>query len=68
MLGSLICRFSGHKINRKRVWHDGVGFRTECSRCDKALLREQVGWREFDPVEDTGIDHEDHPTDEPATG
>lgn len=50
MLESALCSLSGHRINRRRVWHDGINFRTDCDRCGKGLIRGISGWTEFDEV------------------
>ncbi len=47
MLQSALCGLSGHRINRRRVWYDGINFRTDCDRCGKGLLRAISGWTEF---------------------
>jgi len=46
------CLVAGHAINRKRVWHDGLDFRTKCSRCGQPLVRSEHGWRAFIESED----------------
>lgn len=66
MLRSLVCKITGHKISRNRVWHDGLNFRTDCTRCDKNMLREQSGWREFKPENDTDMRRGGHPNGEQA--
>lgn len=47
MLESALCGLSGHRINRRRVWHDSINFRTDCDRCGKGLIRGISGWIEF---------------------
>ena len=48
MFARAICKLGGHRVNRRRVWHDGVDFRTSCDRCHAPLIRdERSGWREF---------------------
>ena len=61
MLSSLICRFAGHKVDRRRVWHDGVDFRTACARCATPLLRDLRAWREFDDHADADTNRSPHP-------
>jgi len=62
MLGSVICKMSGHRVNRRRVWHDGVDFRTTCDRCSTPLIRdEQHGWRAFDNELDLLAERKAHP-------
>lgn len=45
MISRLLCRVLGHRINRRRVRHDGVFFRTTCTRCEEKLVRDTGGWR-----------------------
>ncbi|WP_454883383.1 hypothetical protein [Sphingomonas oryzagri] len=51
---NILCLIAGHKINRAKVWHDGLDHRSRCARCDATLVRDpQVGrWRVFDPKKD----------------
>jgi hypothetical protein len=58
----LLCRLLGHRIDRRRVWNDGIDFRTSCPRCGAALLRDHVGWREFDAERDEGMHRLPHPS------
>lgn len=60
MLG-WICRLFGHRINRRRVWNDGVDFRTTCRRCGAPLLRGRDGWRRFDSASDSSTARDPHP-------
>lgn len=55
MLRMFFCAFDRHRINHKRVWHDGLNFRTKCRDCRKPLIRDADGWRRFD--EETDSDH-----------
>jgi hypothetical protein len=48
MIANLVCGLSGHKINRRKVWHDEVHFRTDCDRCGRPLIRALAGWELFD--------------------
>ena len=48
MFATLVCGLSGHKINRRKVWHDEVNFRTDCDRCGRPMIRELSGWMPFD--------------------
>ncbi len=61
MLDRLVCLFSRHAINRHRVWHDGLEFRTKCARCRTPLLRTQDGWRGFDEEDDADDRRLPHP-------
>ena len=44
MLGRIVCLFAGHRINRRRVKHDGLAFHTHCWRCKAPMTREPQGW------------------------
>lgn len=67
MLKAFACRIAGHQVDRHRVWHDGINYRTNCTRCATALLRAQEGWREFDPELDSSAIRLPHPRfDTPA--
>ena len=44
MVSAIICHFRNHRINRRRVRHDGQYFRTHCTRCGKPLVRRPSGW------------------------
>lgn len=52
MLSAIICQLAGHRVNRRRVWHDQVDFRTRCERCGTDLIRGRHGWRLFDAEQD----------------
>ncbi|RDC60353.1 hypothetical protein HME9302_01557 [Alteripontixanthobacter maritimus] len=56
-----ICRIAGHRIDRGRVWHDRLDFRTTCRRCHTELLRSSEGWRAFDPGSDGNEARCEHP-------
>ena len=47
MLNRIACLFSRHKVNRHRVWHDGVDFRSRCAHCDKPMVRTEEGWQAY---------------------
>ncbi|HEY6815461.1 MAG TPA: hypothetical protein VI168_07980 [Croceibacterium sp.] len=47
MLGSILCRLKGHLANRRKAWHDGIDFRSSCTRCGEAMVRDLGGWRCF---------------------
>lgn len=51
MIANLVCGLSGHKINRRKVWHDTVNFRTDCDRCGIPMIRTFAGWEPFDEVQ-----------------
>ena len=67
MAVNLVCKLSGHQVNRQRVWEDGLNFRTSCARCGAALMRdddisrEDRRWREFDPDKDHDPRRKPHP-------
>ena len=52
MLKALLCKYLGHRVDRHRVWHDDIDFRTGCARCGQPLVRGKTGWREFDADRD----------------
>ena len=47
MIAKPLCALGGHKIDRHKVWHDGISYRTKCARCRTALIRERDGWSAF---------------------
>ena len=49
---TLICRTVGHRPDRRRVWNDGIDFRSHCVRCDTSMVRDMRGWRPFDAERD----------------
>lgn len=57
----LICSIASHRVNRHRVWHDSLNFRTNCERCGAPLLRDQNGWREFNLALDASSNRTAHP-------
>ncbi|WP_425341664.1 DUF1660 family phage protein [Citromicrobium bathyomarinum] len=57
----LICRLFGHRIPRRKVWHDGADFRTTCTRCRRPLLKAETHWREFDTERDLAVSRNPHP-------
>lgn len=61
MIFSFICRLSGHHIRRNRVWHDGLDFRTNCTRCQRPLIKRDQEWRAFDMKRDPDTRRKPHP-------
>lgn len=62
MLKSMVCKAAGHRVNRRRVWHDKVDFRTSCDRCGVPMIRDDHhGWREFDNERDLQLERRSHP-------
>lgn len=61
MILKLVCRLGGHSIDRKRVWHDTLNYRTTCARCGTPLLRAGMGWREYDAERDSDDRRAVHP-------
>ena len=62
MLLNFVCKIAGHRVNRRRVWHDSVDFRTSCERCNTPLIRdEKKGWRPFDEERDFAPERSMHP-------
>ena len=51
-MSSIICRLTSHRINRNRVWFDGLHHRTNCDRCGLPMIRNVTGWRPFDSTRD----------------
>ncbi len=47
MIMQTVCQIAGHTINRNRVWHDALDFRSKCTRCGKPLIRTDKGWRQW---------------------
>ena len=47
MFKRISCLFGRHTINRRRVWNDGLDFRTRCAICDREMFRHADGWRVF---------------------
>lgn len=64
MFASFICKLRGHRVNRRRVWHDTINYRTRCERCGGALLRDTNGWRNYDLARDGEEGRGPHPHDE----
>ena len=58
---SIVCKCLGHRVDRRRVWNDGIDFRTSCVRCARPLLRDDPGWRAFDPDRDSHENRSPHP-------
>jgi hypothetical protein len=61
VLRKLLCLVARHKVNRRRVWHDELNFRTSCDRCGTPLLKDTQGWREFDTDRDSNERRGPHP-------
>ena len=62
MFTKLLCTTRGHLINRHRVWHDSVDYRTTCDRCGQAMVRDASGWKEFNS-NDHAAERLPHPRD-----
>ncbi|MEO6387783.1 MAG: hypothetical protein ABIT16_01500 [Croceibacterium sp.] len=61
VLLSLVCKIIGHRVGRRRVWNDGIDFRTTCRRCQQDLIRPESGWRVYDPERDANPERSAHP-------
>ena len=61
MLSGLVCGIRGHKVDRNRVWHDNLNYRTTCRSCGASLLRDGEGWRVFNNAKDFDSDRRPHP-------
>lgn len=50
---SIFCVF-GHRLNRNKVWHDGLDYRSRCVRCEAPMIRETRSdrWRVYNPARD----------------
>lgn len=68
MLGAFLCRTIGHRINRRRVWNDGIDFRTSCPRCGMELIRDPDQWRDYDPARHDNPARLPHPRERPDPG
>lgn len=66
MLNKLICSVASHHVDRHRVWHDGIDYRTRCRRCRAEMLRAEAGWREFDHEQDRHPERQPHPREQRA--
>jgi hypothetical protein len=49
---AILCAVIGHRIDRHRVWYDGINHRTNCTRCAALMIDEDIGWRRFDKKKD----------------
>lgn len=61
MLRSAMCRIVGHWIDQRRVWDDGLNFRTTCRLCRRPLLKDMHGWRLFASQTDSSVQRKPHP-------
>ena len=61
MLGRIVCLFTGHRINRKRVWSDGLTRRATCRSCGTPMICTDDGWRAFDSALDASTSRQPHP-------
>jgi len=61
MFKRITCKVFKHRIDRHRVWNDGLDFRTACARCSEPLLRDAAGWRAFDGARDGNPGRKPHP-------
>lgn len=50
---SLICGIAGPRLDAKRLWHDGLNWRSICVRCGAPMLREisTREWRMLRPLD-----------------
>jgi hypothetical protein len=55
-------------MDRHRVWHDSIDYRTSCTRCGAALVRLPSGWTEFEPSRHGDPQRQPHPNDRPEDG
>lgn len=68
MFSDLLCKVQGHQVNRRRVWHDSLNYRTSCHRCGTAMLRERRGWYVYDADIHDRPERQPHPRDAEDTG
>ncbi|KPM18144.1 hypothetical protein AAG593_04465 [Citromicrobium bathyomarinum] len=61
MLAKALCGLRGHRVDRKRVWNDGLHFRTTCARCACPLINCNHAWRPFDTEKDADVRRKPHP-------
>ncbi len=61
-MSSIVCRLTSHKINRNRVWYDGLHNRTNCERCGLPMIRGISAWRTFDNTSDADPRRSAHPS------
>ena len=61
MFGNFICLVLGHRINRHRVWHDGLDMRATCKHCRVPMIRTRYDWRPFDTATDGSRERNSHP-------
>ena len=61
MLKAAVCRITGHWVDQRRVWDDGLNFRTTCRLCNRPLLKDLPGWRLFATHTDSSVRRKAHP-------
>jgi len=52
VLRDIVCRLVGHRVNRKRAWHDALDYRSRCKRCGCDMIRGSERWRAFTPADE----------------
>jgi hypothetical protein len=69
----LICSLMGHRPDRRKVWNDGIDFRSVCARCrapmfrDRHSQRENGGWRLFDQANEGAKGRRHHRSQDEST-
>jgi hypothetical protein len=51
----------GHRVDRRRVWHDGHEHRSACTTCRRPMIRGFGPWRLFDSATDASVTRKPHP-------
>jgi hypothetical protein len=57
----IICRMFGHRVDRRRVWHDDHEYRATCTVCRRPLIRGLGPWRLFNSSTDASVKRKPHP-------
>lgn len=61
MIGAALCFVGHHSPNRRKVWNDGLDFRSSCVGCGRPMIRSFHGWRLFDNDRDALIERDAKP-------
>ncbi len=56
-----LCAMFRHRRDRRKAWHDGLNYRSNCKRCGIPLIRTVHGWRAFDSQRDLSTHRRPHP-------
>ena len=60
---NFICKVVGHSRDAWRAWHDGIDWRSSCTRCKAPLIKDEAisAWRGFDFEKDHSIQRRGKP-------